>query len=245
LFSYGGCGALFTPDIAAALGSPRVLIPELASVLSAYGAATADVRRERLKAVLGQFPVDPVLIAKDAAELGSSVLEDLAADGIPGPDRYVAFEADLRFKRQVWEIPIPLPGGDLGDDDMTELIDAFRAEYGRRYGRGSIVLDAPIEFVSLRAIGTGSTLKASIDAMDLSAVSRGTPSEPVGRRFVAVDRGAEGAVEVSVHRAEDLHPGHTVRGPAVIDGSDTTIWVPETATLEVSPHGTLVLEVRT
>ena len=56
LFSYGGCGALFTPSIAAALGSPRVLIPELASVLSAFGAATADVRRERLKAVLGQFP---------------------------------------------------------------------------------------------------------------------------------------------------------------------------------------------
>ncbi len=245
LFSYGGCGALFTPDIAAALGSPRVLIPELASVLSAYGAATADVRRERLKAVLGQFPVDPVLIAKDATELRSSVLEDLAADGIAEPDRYVAFEADLRFKRQVWEIPIPLPSGDLGDDDMTELIDAFRAEYGRRYGRGSIVLDAPIEFVSLRAIGTGSTLKASIDAMDLSAVSRGTPSEPVGRRAVAIDRGVDGTVEVDVHRGEDLHPGHTVHGPAVIDGTDTTIWVPETATLEVSPHGTLVLEVRT
>lgn len=245
LFSYGGCGALFTPSIAAALGCPRVLIPELAAVLSAYGAATADVRRERLKAVLSQFPVDPRAIEKDTAELREGVLEDLAADGIAVDDRRVGFEADLRFKRQVWEIPVALPGGHLGDDDMVALVDAFRDEYGRRYGRGSIVLNAPIEFVSLRAIGTGRTLKASIDAMDLAAVEHGTASEPVGRRAVCVDRGRDGTVDVDVHSGENMHPGQTVRGPAVIDGSDTTIWVPEATTLEVSAHGTLVLEVRT
>ena len=119
LFSYGGCGALFTPSIAAALGSPRVLIPELASVLSAFGAATADVRRERLKAVLCQFPVDPLLIEKEIAELREGVLDDLAADGIPERDRGVDFEADLRFKRQVWEIPIPLADGVVDDAAVT------------------------------------------------------------------------------------------------------------------------------
>jgi len=243
LFSYGGCGALFTPNIAAALGSPRVLIPELASVLSAYGAATADVRRERLKAVLGQFPIDPALVQKEAAELRAGVWEDLAADGIPEGDRHVAFEADLRFKRQVWEIPIPLPDGPLQSADMHTLVDDFRTEYAQRYGRGSIVLNAPVEFVSLRAIGTGTTLKASIDAMDLASVARGTASEPVGQRRVWVERGRDGAVDVDVHSGDRLHPGQTVRGPAVIDGTDTTIWVPEMTTLEVSPHGTLVLEV--
>src|SRR5204863_4865124 len=115
LFSYGGCGALFTPSIAAAIGSPRVLIPELASVLSAFGAATADVRRERLKAVLCQFPVDARLIEKGTAELTEAVLEDLAADGIPSEQRQVNFEADLRFRRQVREIPVPGPAGPLAD----------------------------------------------------------------------------------------------------------------------------------
>ena len=243
LFSYGGCGALFTPNIAAALGSPRVLIPELASVLSAFGAATADVRRERLKAVLGQFPIDPAFVQKEAAELRAGVWDDLAADGIPEADRHVAFEADLRFRRQVWEIPVPLPDGPLTGEHMNALVDDFRAEYAQRYGRGSIVLNAPVEFVSLRAIGTGITLKASIDAMDLSSVARGTASEPVGQRRVWIERGRDGAVDVDVHSGDQLHPGQTVRGPAVIDGTDTTIWVPEMTTLEVSPHGTLVLEV--
>jgi N-methylhydantoinase A len=245
LFSYGGCGALFTPSIAAALGSPRVLIPELASVLSAYGAATADVRRERLKAVLCQFPVDPRLIEKETAELREGVLDDLEADGIPQADRQVAFEADLRFKRQVWEIPIPLPDGPLDDASMASLTDAFKAEYGQRYGRGSIVLNAPMEFVSLRAIGTGTTLKATIDAIDLSEVGPDAISEPVGRRAVWLDRGPEGRQDVDVYSGDNLHPGQSLRGPALIDGTDTTIWVPEATTLRVSPHGPLILEVGT
>jgi N-methylhydantoinase A len=244
LFSYGGCGALFTPSIAAAIGSPRVLIPELASVLSAFGAATADVRRERLKAVLCQFPVDARLIEKGTAELTEAVLEDLAADGIPSEQRQVNFEADLRFRRQVWEIPVPVPAGPLDDAAMRALEDAFRDEYGRRYGRGSIVLNTPIELVSLRAIGTGRTLKATIDAMDLAPLSDpATLPDRVGRRAVWVDRGDGGRQEVDVYRGEELHPGQTLLGPALVDGTDTTVWVPETTTLRVSRHGTLIVEV--
>src|SRR5207237_4352568 len=68
LLSYGGCGALFTPDIALSLGARRVLVPELASGLSAFGAATTDVRRERLRPGLAPRPVASVVIEKVMAE---------------------------------------------------------------------------------------------------------------------------------------------------------------------------------
>ena len=35
LLSFGGSGSLFTPEIAHAIGAPQVIVPELASVLSA------------------------------------------------------------------------------------------------------------------------------------------------------------------------------------------------------------------
>ena len=47
------------------------------------------------------------------------------------------------------------------------------------------------------------------------------------------------------HRGDDLHPGQTLQGPALVDGTDTTIWVPEATSLRVSPHGTLIVEVGT
>ena len=41
----------------------------------------------------------------------------------------------------------------------------------------------------------------------------------------------------------DLRPGHALSGPALIDGSDTTIWIPAGAAATVDAHGTLDVEV--
>jgi len=244
LLSFGGCGGLFTASIARAIGAPRVLVPELASVLSAFGAATADVRRERLRAVVAPMPVDPAVVEAAASDLRLASDKDLAADGVPERDRRFELEADLRFKRQVWEIAVPVPDGPIDAEVIGQVADAFREEYGRRYGRGSIVLGAPVELVSLRGIGIGATLKASLDAADLEAVPAGTPAVAVGSRIVRVQRERDGGREVPVFDAEALRPGHVVAGPALLDGTDTTVWVPEAAVLRVNRHGTLVVEVQ-
>jgi N-methylhydantoinase A len=242
VLSFGGCGGLFTASIAQAIGAPRVLVPELASVLSAFGAATADVRRERLRAVVAPMPVDPSVVEAAAHELRVSADKDLAADGVQAEDRRFELEADVRFKRQVWEIAVPVPNGPVDDHVMVQLADAFRDEYGRRYGRGSIVLGAPMELVSLRGIGIGTTLKASLDAVDLPSVADGTRAEPAGSRSVRLERDKDPR-PVAVYDAEALHPGHVVPGPALLDGTDTTVWLPESSTLHVNRHGTLILEV--
>jgi N-methylhydantoinase A len=243
LLSFGGCGGLFTPSIAEAIGAPRVLVPELASVLSAFGAATADVRRERLKAVVAPMPVDPAVVEHAAAELRVALDKDLAADGIAPEDRRFLLEADLRFKRQVWEIAVPFADGAIDGTVLEEIAQGFRDDYGRRYGRGSIVLGAPLELVSIRGIGIGATVRATLDASDRPAVADGTPAPAVGERSVGLERTAAGRRDVAVHDVAALHPGHVVAGPALLDGTDTTVWIPPTAALHVNPHGTLVVEV--
>lgn len=242
ILSYGGCGGLFTPSIGEAIGSRRVLVPGLASVLSAFGAATADVRRERIRAVLEPVPFDPLLLEKVAAELKAEVEADLAADNIAPEDRSVVFEADLRFKRQVWELPIPLPSTQLDEVQVAGMVDTFKEEYARRYGRGSIVLGAPIELVSLRAIGSGRTARASFQAGHATAVEGGTRAEAGGSRAVRLERGPGGSRAVDVYDGEALLPGHSLDGPALVDGADTTVWIPEGATLTVSPQGTYIVE---
>jgi N-methylhydantoinase A len=243
IMSYGGCGGLFTPDIAAAVGSGTVLLPGLASVLSAFGAATTDVRRERLRAVLEPMPADLRLVEKVCAELRGEVDGDLAADGIAETDRTVGFEADLRFKRQVWELSIPIASTGLEGGGLESLLERFKDEYGRRYGRGSIVLGAPVELVSLRAVGEGRTVRASLEAGRPDRVAEDTAAQAGGQRSVRLDRGGEGAHPVDVYDAARLLPGHVLHGPALIDGTDTTIWVPRGATVRLGPHGTFTMEL--
>jgi len=65
----------------------------------------------------------------------------------------------------------------------------------------------------------------------------------VGTRPVRVGRGEDGITDVAVHAGADLRPGHALSGPALIDGSDTTIWIPAGAAATVDAHGTLDVEV--
>ena len=243
LLSYGGSGSLFTPDIARAIGSPTVVVPELAAVLSAFGAATTDVRRERLRSVLAPMPVDLGLIRKLMDELRAEVESDLQADGIPAEDQSVAYEADLRFSRQIWEIQIPLGDGEVDSASLESLLADFREEYAKRYGQGSIVLGAPIELVSLRVVGTGRTTQASLHTGPKDPVTPGTKAPGSTMRNVRLERGPSGTRPVEVYDADDLRSGHVVDGPALIDGSDTTIWLPPGATGRVDDIGTFVMEV--
>jgi N-methylhydantoinase A len=111
MISMGGCGALFSAAIARELHMQRVLVPELASVLSAFGAATSDVRRERSKLVGRMIPADPVALRPTVDDLIETVRSDLAADGVPAELMSIRLGAELRFHRQKFELAMSWPGG--------------------------------------------------------------------------------------------------------------------------------------
>jgi N-methylhydantoinase A len=240
---FGGTGALFVPDLARAVDAPRVLVPELASVLSAFGAASTDVRRERIHSLMAQFPLDAAKVEAEKTRLAREVMEDLEADGVAEQDRAVVFEADIRFSRQISEIQLLLPEGPFDAEVEARLLDEFREEYARRYGKGSIVLGAPIELVTLRAVGIGRTTRAKVVPQASEAVAGGTTSPVTGHRSVRLERGVDGRHDIPVHDGAALRPGHMLSGPALIDASDTTIWLPAGMTGMVNAQGTLVMEV--
>jgi N-methylhydantoinase A len=240
IVSMGGCGGLFNALIAQELGVRRVLAPELTSVLSAFGAANADVRRERSRGVGLVLPCTDDRLALVAAELRQLVTEDLAADGIAESERSVAFEADLRFMRQQFELSIPCNEGFDAAAQRT-LSNAFTEEYQRRYGQGALVLGAPVELVSLRAIGRGRTVHA-----DLARTSAVAPRQatPVAKRRIWVGTGTGIApLDVDVISTATLLPGHEIAGPALLDGSDTTIWIPPRVRARVDEHRTIDMQV--
>jgi N-methylhydantoinase A len=88
LVAFGGAGPLHACALAEELGVSRVLVPELAGVLSALGLVASDERRDRVRSIVA--PLD---------EAG-----ELPEDG----------EADLRYRGQSFELTVPL-GPDLAE----------------------------------------------------------------------------------------------------------------------------------
>jgi N-methylhydantoinase A len=238
MISMGGCGALFSAAIAQELHMQRVLVPELASVLSAFGAATSDVRRERSKLVGRMIPADSAALRPTVDDLIEAVRGDLAADGVPPELMSIGLGAELRFHRQKFELAMSWPGG-IDEESQLAAMRQFTQEYAARYGRGALVSGAPVEIVAMRAIGTGRTIRARLDLRPAEA--RGAPAASGSRR---IQQGPHDApVEAAVVRGSDIRPGHMLTGPAIVDAADTTIWIPAGTSARVDGFGTFDLEI--
>src|SRR5262249_44716068 len=151
-------------------------------------------------------PVDPTVVEKLAEELTRIVDADLEADGVASEDRRIEFEADLRFAKQSVELTIPVPAGPL-PVALEQLVDDFRNEYAKGFGRGSIVLGTPIEMVSLRAVGVGTTTKAALGGGSAPPVADGAAAPVAGTRAVRLARGDGGVRSVQVYDGDALAPG--------------------------------------
>jgi N-methylhydantoinase A len=237
--SYGGAGALFAGETALSVSSPKVIVPRLSSVLSAFGCAATDILRERVTTIGARLSEASVQIQKAANELRTEVRKDLAADTADESSWSVTFEADLRFQRQVWEVAVPCGQGPFDEQRLTELEQEFRVEYERRYGRGVMSRGVSVEILNLRAIGVGSTVHASLRPLD--GAGREEPVPKRGSRPVRIGR--HDWTDVPVVAGADLRPGHVLAGPILVDAEDTTIWTPAGMAARVDHHGTLMMEV--
>ncbi|MEV4604412.1 hydantoinase/oxoprolinase family protein [Amycolatopsis sp. NPDC049253] len=238
LISMGGCGSLFSVSIARELHIGRVLVPELASVFSAFGAATSDVRRERTQSVGFAIQGDPRELGAVVDDLVAAVSADLAADGVPAAATSITVGAELRFAKQRYELPVEFSGG-LDTASQLAVRDRFIAEYSARYGEGALVSGAPVEIAALKATGVGATTRARLTAQP---AGQSGPA-PVHSRRPILGGSTTRPRQTPVVRGEDLRPGHTITGPAVVDARDTTVWLPPGCTAHLDSYRTIDVRI--
>jgi N-methylhydantoinase A len=232
LFAFGGAGALHAAALARDLGIARVVVPALASVLSAYGIVASDVLHA--VAVTEARDVDDA----PGIEAAYARLEDegrrlLAADGIAADRRALRRSAQLRFRGQLHAVEIAVAPG---IPDPARMRREFLREYERLYGAGTASPQAGIEAITLRVDAIGRLGHPSLDV--LPAPPRG--ATPSGHRAVRHD-----GASVSAARFDGLSlaPGDELAGPAVVDHPGSTVWIPPGVRARVDGLGDLVLEV--
>ncbi|MXX29768.1 MAG: hydantoinase/oxoprolinase family protein [Gammaproteobacteria bacterium] len=242
--SYGGCGSLFAPALAADLGMGRVVVPPMTSVFSAFGAAVADLRRERVSLVDRMLPLqeesEVERVVAQIANLMEEVRGDLSDDGVEASKQSVSVYGDFRFYRQKWELTLPLEVDEANVSfDSQWAVAAFKKAYAQRYSEAALAAGAPVEFVSLRAIGIGETVRVELE--ELGAGSSEEP-EPLSSRTLYQE--GVGRQAVNAYQYESLRPGAQITGPALIDAVDTTIWVPGDSAAAFEASGSLVIAAK-
>ena len=134
LFSFGGAGGVHADMVGRELLIPKTVIPREASVLSALGFLSSDVRHDFSSPLGKSVPA----LAKGELAAAFSALEDkarelLAREGFaPGEMRFLRM-LDCRYHRQVFSVEVRVEEKDLAADEHDWLVEKFEQAYVALY----------------------------------------------------------------------------------------------------------------
>jgi N-methylhydantoinase A len=215
LLSFGGAAGLHAAEVARELEIKRIIVPTVASVLSAWGMLTSDLRYEVSRTHYGAGRISAEEVRAQFAGLEQQAAGRLRSwfDGPVSIER----SAEMRYGEQIFEIDVSLDGLDWNAPNLVDRIeDRFHVRHEELYtyaSRGQEVV-----FVNARVAAVGAVARQDEDARE-AAVS--STCSPRSRRqaFFGSWR------EVPVFALDDLRPGHTLTGPAIIEAETTTVLV--------------------
>jgi N-methylhydantoinase A len=231
MIAFGGAAGLHAAAVADETGIGRVVFPENASTLSAYGILHSDLIHDLVRSrVLDATPENLGAIAPLLESLVADARARLDADAIPESDRHIELAADMHYKGQAFELTVPLRSLRLDEAALSVLISDFH-DLHRQYFSYSNPGSA-VEIVSLRASVIGRLPKPAAKGADARE-----GGQPVGKRKIWLSGGWR---DVAVWNRADVCPGATIEGPAVIEEAYTSVLLVEGWSCQRDRSGHLV-----
>lgn len=234
LVAFGGAGPLHAPKLAAELDVPRVLVPRTAGVLSALGLLVSDVAYDYSTSRVRPWEeVAPADLASTFAEFEEQGRDRLAAEGFEGDARFER-AVDLRYRGQSFDLTVPMPNGDLEQEDLDAVADRFHEAHERRYGHASP--DEPLQLVTIRLRARGEVEPPTLEP----ATTAGDAEDAItDERPVVYDGDPR---ETRIYDRSLLPANAEFAGPAVVEGAESTVVVHPGQHARVDEYGNIVVE---
>ncbi len=237
LFAFGGAGPVHASVFGAELGVRKVVVPlrEIASTWCAFGAAAADILHVYEQVDMQTSPFDPARVNEVLAELQRRAEAQMEKDGIAKARRKFSFSIDMRHRGQINEVEILLPEGRLKRTFWEPLRQRFYARYEQLYGKGSSYRGARLEIVTLRVRATAATPRPKLPKA--RALTAAIPSRAKrGTRDIYWAE-PKRTIRTPILNGAELKPGNRVKGPCVVETSQTNVVVHPGRTLRVDAFG--------
>jgi N-methylhydantoinase A len=231
LVAYGAAGPMLLPAALELLHVKRLVIPPHPGLFSALGLLSTDLVYYDSRSAY-------VLLSPDNAPQIQAVFDEMerglrARAGAAGRNAAVTRSFDGRLWGQSWETPfVQVPEGPIDGETIGGLVEAFHAEYGRRYGNTFPYI--PVQGVSYRVELTVESPKVEYLPLSRNGTDPAQPERTIELRYLGPQPVAAGE-----YLRERLAAGQVVRGPAVIREPLATTVVLDGQTATVGDHGEL------
>lgn len=216
LVAYGGAGPLHANALAKLMGSFPVIVPPAPGLVCAIGDLVADFRDEFAQTYIRLLgDANGVEVAEILDGLGERATAWLVGEGIAQEAQRVAYTADMRYRRQGYEIPVALEPEQIRTGGLADLEERFNGLHEQLYGFR--MPGTPSEIVNLRAVGYGDVPKPKLPVGELG--SEDASGAVVDEHDVVFDGER---VATKIYDRSRLQPGSALDGPAVVTEFDST-----------------------
>lgn len=237
LIAFGGAGPIHAVAIAKALEMGGIIIAPYPGIFSAFGLLFADIEQHYVHAFRH------ILDEPGMREM-ERILQTMASEAVSSAEKWgypragikVERYADLRYYAQTSELTIPVPSGELGREQLSELRQRFEEQHQKTYDY--TLPNSEVEMINLRIMAKIPSLK--VDVLGRSgAVGKLSQHSPSQRKVYFGKQ--YGLVDVPVLNLEQL--GQSARqGPLIIEGYSSTIVIPPDCEASAGSWGTVVIK---
>jgi N-methylhydantoinase A len=234
LVAFGAAGPMMLPALLDLLPLESVIVPPNPGGFSAQGLVSSDQVFSHSRTLYGLL--NPTL-APALSDLFRKMESDmLTRAGVKADEARIVRSMDGRLLGQGWETPfIPVPGGDIGPDQVHEIVGNFHREYEQR--NGNRFESIPVEGVTYRVQVIVPSQKVEY------AKLAGRPGDVAvaGSGTTVLRHLYEDNVEASGYERAQLAAGDVIDGPAIVWEENSTTFVPPRYTATVGAFGELVI----
>ena len=226
LLGFGGAAGLQVTALARLINIERIILPRLASVLSAWGMLATELRFEAGRSHVGDTGTLDVGAVRALYRTLDRQGRERVATWTDGPVE-TRWSAEMRYGEQIFEIDVPLDGIDFDAPDfLARLKQAFERRHEELY---TYFLEDQDPVLINARVATVGTLPAPPNEPTASAQS---PAAPAGTRALYLGEW----LEVPVYDFGALAAGQVVEGPALIDADTTTVLLRPGDRATTTPH---------
>ncbi|MBA4353123.1 MAG: 5-oxoprolinase, partial [Novosphingobium sp.] len=236
LMGFGGAGPLHVNAVARLMGSWPAISPVSPGVLCALGDATTRMRTETARSfsrLASQTEAADLIAVLD--EMAAQTRAELMSDGVPEDEISSAFEVDVRYAGQAFEVPLTITADVLTTDGIAGILARFDAEHKRLF---TFNMDTPHEIVNLRAVAMGRAL--DLPAAELEQGDGNPVAAKMRDHVLWMDGREQPAV---IYDRALLRAGDVIPGPAIVCEMDSTTLIESGCTGIVDAVGNILINL--
>jgi N-methylhydantoinase A len=242
LVSFGGTAGMHVAAYGEELGVSHIVIPHSASVHGAFGLVTSDIVHEDQITHPLRAPADPREVNDLFDAVGTRLSKQLEAEGFRGERILLRRSIDMRYRRQVHLLNVPLVhAGPVDAPALERTGDHFEELYRTKYGKDSAFREAGIEMIAFRVRAIGLVEKP---ALEVAAIRGRDPGQALVERRPAFVGKTGTLEEVAGYDFDALLPGNVVDGPAIVWSPITTVVVNPDQLVQVDEYKNLIIRRR-